>query len=85
MQTMVSFRLSTKYMWGLRFKWNGELVDLNKMLHEKFHSTKPKFFHLFQVDVVFANYFHYCKMDLTYKVIRDQNPNHITQRWVGDY
>jgi hypothetical protein len=46
---MVSFRLSTKYMWGLRFKWNGELVDLNKMLHEKFHSTKPKFFHLFQL------------------------------------
>jgi hypothetical protein len=30
MQTMVSSKLITKCMWGLRFKWNGELMDLSE-------------------------------------------------------
>jgi hypothetical protein len=48
---------------GFKRKW--------KPLMKRFDSTKPKFSHLFQVDILIINYLHCHRMDLTYEVIGD--------------
>jgi hypothetical protein len=62
---------------GLKRKW--------RHLMKRFDFTKPKFSHLFQVGILFANYFHRRWMDFTYKVIGDYNFDPSAQGWVGDY
>jgi len=52
---------------------------------KRFDSTKPKKINLFQASVILTNYLHCCQINLTYKVIRDQNLDPTTQRWVEDY
>jgi hypothetical protein len=52
---------------------------------KRFDSTKPKQFHLFQAIVILTNYLHCRYINLTYKVIKNQNLDPNAQGWVGDY
>ncbi len=44
---------------------------------KRFDSTKQKYSHLFQVAILLINFLHGKRMDLTYKIIGDQNVNPI--------
>jgi hypothetical protein len=66
--------------WGIRSlkrKW--------KKLVKRFDSTKSKFNHLFQYNVLLINFLHRRKRDLTYEVIGEHLPNLTNYGWIGDY
>ncbi len=62
---------------GFKRKW--------RCIMKRFDYTKPKNLHLFQAIVILTNYLHCHQINFTYKVIRNQNLDPTTQRWVGDY
>jgi len=42
---------------------------------KRFDNTKPRYSHLFKSKVIFINFLHERRVDLTYEVIGDQLPN----------
>jgi hypothetical protein len=82
MQTMVLLMFTTKCMWGLGSKWNGELVDLNKNGDTSWKDLMPqnKNYPIFsKLGVLLTNYLHHHWMDFMYKIIGDQNLYPIAQ------
>ncbi len=51
---------------------------------KKFNNTKPKYSHLFESKILFANFLYKRRMDLTYEIIGDQLLNLEDQGWDKD-
>ncbi len=70
----------------MQAEWGHKWVEVKvEVFHKRFDSTKQKYSHLFQVVTFLINFLHKRRMDLTYKIIGDQNANPIVDGWVGDF
>jgi hypothetical protein len=73
-----SFRVQVEWdIGGLKREW--------RHFMKRFHSTKPKYAHLFKTVVLPTNFLHRRHMDLTYKVIGDQIANPTAHVWTKDF